>query len=182
MFSVAAMTGLCPGELCGLSVDDLDFERKVIHIQRSAWYGKLQASKSKPSICMVPMPALPEARLRSNLATRRPNAARLLFATRSEKPYCANAVVQRKLWPILDKLGIPRCGLHAFRHTHSTLLVHLGAAPTIAQAQLGHSDARLTLSAYSHAIQQSQREAVGRLAAIWEPNGAKLPGSGKWIQ
>ena len=179
MFSVVAMTGVQPGELCGLSVDDFDFEQKLIHVRRSAWYGKLQASKSKSSIRTVPMPAPPEARLRSNLATWRPNAARLLFATRSGKPYCANAVVQRKLWPILGKLDIPRCGLHAFRHTHSTLLVHLGAAPTITQAQLGHSDARPTLSAYSHVIQQSQREAVGWLAAILELNGAKLPESSK---
>jgi integrase len=39
----------------------------------------------------------------------------------------ANKVVQRKLRPILDKLKIPRCGLHAFRHTHSSLLVEGGA-------------------------------------------------------
>jgi len=36
-------------------------------------------------------------------------------------------VVEYRLWPILDALGIPRCGLHAFRHTHTALLLDSGA-------------------------------------------------------
>jgi len=31
--------------------------------------------------------------------------------------------------PILDALKLPRCGFHAFRHTHSTLLINNGATP-----------------------------------------------------
>jgi hypothetical protein len=27
------------------------------------------------------------------------------------------------LWPVLDLLAISRCGLHAFRHTHTSLLL-----------------------------------------------------------
>jgi integrase len=96
-----------------------------------------------------------------------------------------SVVVQRKLWPILDSLKIPRAGFHAFRHAASTLLIDLGATPATVQAQLGHSDPRITLSAYTHVVDKSQREAVEKLAGILMPKDAKttIPAnSGKWIQ
>jgi integrase len=70
------------------------------------------------------------------------------------------------LWPVLDELGIKHCGLHAFRHTHTSLLLAVGASPTVAQAQLRHSDARITLGIYGHVIGDSQRNAVERVAEI----------------
>jgi integrase len=94
----------------------------------------------------------------------------------------ANKVVQRKLWPILDRLGISRCGLHAFRHTHASLLVELGAPVSVAQAQLRHTDPKLTLGVYSHVVGDSQRKAVEKLASILRPNAPKSEPDGKWIQ
>ncbi|HXM93138.1 MAG TPA: tyrosine-type recombinase/integrase [Candidatus Dormibacteraeota bacterium] len=41
IFAIAAMTGLRPGDVLGLSIDDLDFEQRLIFVRRSAW---LQAS------------------------------------------------------------------------------------------------------------------------------------------
>jgi integrase len=82
----------------------------------------------------------------------------------------------------LDALKIPRCGLHAFRHTHSSLLVEGGAPVSVAQAQLRHADPRITLGIYSHVVGNSQREAVEKLAAILRPNAPKLKPDGKWIQ
>lgn len=182
MFAMAAMTGVRPAELCGFSVDDLDFERKLIHIRQSAWCGRLQSLKSKESGKALPMPGPLEVRLREYLKNWKPNPLRLLFPNQANRPYTANRVVQRKLWPILDKVGIPRCGLHAFRHTMSSLLVEDGAPATVAQAQLRHADARTTLGIYSHVIGDSQRRAVEKIAAILEPNGAKMQESSEWIQ
>lgn len=185
-FAIAAMTGIRPGELFGLKSDDIDFERKLLFVRRSAWYGKLQAPKSQASIRALPLPKSLEERLRSYFTTWRPNLVRLMFATRRGKPLSANNVVQRKLWPILDKLKIPRCGLHAFRHTHSSLLLEVGAPATVAQAQLGHSDPRITLGVYSHVIGDSQRESVERVAqklcSELDPSGPIVETNNKWIQ
>jgi len=45
----------------------------------------------------------------------------------------------------LHRKGIPRCGLHAFRHAHTALLLDSGATPKVVQRQLRHADARTTL-------------------------------------
>ena len=183
MFAVAAMTGIRPGELCALQVEDIDFNGKRIFVRNSAWYGRLQTPKTPSSAGVLPMPEPLEARLKGYLASSwRPNELRLLFPNRKGRPYSANNIVQRKLWPILDKLGIPRCGLHAFRHTHSSLLLDIGAPATVAQAQLRHADPRITLGTYSHVIGDSQRKAVERIAAILEPNGVNFEESTQLVQ
>ena len=54
-------------------------------------------------------------------------------------------MVEYQLRPILDALTIPRCGLHAFRHSVASFIVDAGYAPEVAQQQLRHSNARTTL-------------------------------------
>lgn len=110
------MTGMRPGEVLGLSIDDLDFERRLIFVRRSAWYSYLISPKSTRSVATVPMPG-PLAEILTNYVTSwRPNEKRLLFCNRRGNPYSENKVVQKGLGPILDVLMIPRCGMHAFRH------------------------------------------------------------------
>jgi integrase len=182
MFAVAAMTGLRAGEILGLMLGDIDFDRKVLHIERAAWCGRVQTVKSKSSRASLPMPVALAEILRQYLTAWRPNPAKLLFANRLGRPYNANKVVQKGLWPVLDELGIEHCGLHAFRHTHTSLLLEVGASPTVAQAQLRHSDARITLGVYGHVIGDSQRNAVERVAQILHPDAPKSETSGEWIQ
>jgi integrase len=182
MFAVAAMTGLRAGEILGLMLEDIDFDRRVLHVRRSAYCGRVQTVKSKSSRAPLPLPDALAEILRQHLAAWRPNSAKLLFANRLGRPYNANKVVQKGLWPILERLGIEHCGLHAFRHTHTSLLLEVGASPTVAQAQLRHSDARITLGVYGHVIGDSQRNAVERVAQILRPDAPKLETSGEWIQ
>ena len=56
------------------------------------------------------------AHLGEYIKSMRPNEKDLLFATRNGTPWDANLLVKRKLYPLLDALGIERGGLHAFRH------------------------------------------------------------------
>jgi len=182
MFAIAAMTGLRAGEILGLMLDDIDFDRKILHIRRAAWCGHVQTVKSKSSRAPLPMPDALADILRQYLTAWRPNPEKLLFSNRLGRPYNANKVVQKGLWPILEKLSIEHCGLHAFRHTHTSLLLEVGASPAVAQAQLRHSDARITLGVYGHAIGDSQRNAVERVAQILRPDAPKVETSGEWIQ
>lgn len=182
MFAILAMTGIRAGELLGLEVEDLDFERRLIFIRRSAWRGTLQTTKSKASKAALPMPEPLAAILARYLEAWKPNPMRLLFMNRRGRLFNANKVRTLGLQPVLVRLGIPRCGLHAFRHTHSSLLLDVGAPPTVAQAQLRHSDARITLGIYGHVVGDSQRNAVEKVAQLLRPDAPKSGKSGEWIQ
>ena len=182
MFAILGMTGIRAGELLGMKVEDLDFERRLIFIRRSAWRGNLQTTKSKASKGALPMPEPLAAVLKRYLETWRPNAMRLLFMNRRGRPFNANKVRTLGLHPVLKKLGIPLGGLHAFRHTHSSLLLDVGAPPTVAQAQLRHSDPRITLGIYGHVVGDAQRNAVEKVAQLLRPDAPKSGNSGEWIQ
>jgi integrase len=182
IFAIAAMTGMRVGELLALQTNDLDFERKIIHVRRSVWHGQIQTVKSKASRAPVPMPDALSVIIKLFLESWQPNPAKFLFLNRRGRPYSANKVVQKALWPLLEKLNIPKCGLHAFRHMHSSLLLETGASPAVAQAQLRHSDARITLGVYGHVIGDSQRTAVEKVAKLLAPSGPKSECSGELIQ
>jgi len=182
MFAIAAMTGMRVGEILALQTNDLDFERRMIHVRRSVWQGQIQTVKSKASKAPVPMPDALSVMIKTYLESWQPNPAKLLFMNRRGRPYSANKVVQKALWPLLEKLNIPKCGLHAFRHMHSSLLLETGASPTVTQAQLRHSDARITLGVYGHVIGDSQRNAVEKVANLLAPSGPKSVFSGELIQ
>ncbi len=173
IFALAAMTGLRPGEVLGLSIDDLDFEHRLIFVRRSAWYSHLISPKSARSVATVPMPGPLAEMLTNYLASWRPNEKRLLFSNRRGNPCSENKVVQKRLWPILDTLSIPRCGMHAFRHAHASLLISSGASPKVAQEQLRHSDPGITMRSYAHVLGSEQRDAAEKVARILCPDVAK---------
>lgn len=166
MFILLAMTGMRAGEMLGLQWPDIDFVRGLLHIRRSAWYGHTQTTKSKTSAAPVPLPEPLVSALCDYQKRWRPNASDFLFATRNNRPPSSNKVVQYGLWPVLDALNIPRCGLHAFRHTHTSLLLDVGATPKVVQEQLRHADPRVTLSVYGHVLGDERREAVEKVALI----------------
>jgi integrase len=145
-FLLLALTGMRAGEALGLQWGDIDHANECIHIRRSAWYGKIQSTKTARSAVPVPMPKI----LADALLTHRGNSkSEFLFVTRNGRPPSSNKVVEYQLWPALDALGISRCGLHAFRHAVASMLHDLGYSVEIAQKQLRHSNPRTTMG-YTH--------------------------------
>jgi integrase len=182
MFAILAMTGMRAGEMLGLQWGDIDFLKGRIHIRRSAWYGNVQTTKSKSSMAPVPLPEILAATLRTHRERWRPNPLGFLFVTRNNRPPSSNKVVAYGLWPVLETLKIPHCGLHAFRHTHASLLLDSGATLKVVQEQLRHSDPRVTLKIYSHVIGDSQRIAVEKLAELLRPDAPRSESEGQYVQ
>ena len=186
MFAVLGMTGCRVGEMLGLKIGDLDFNRRVIYIRRSidSRTKQEQSTKTKNSTGEVPMPDALEKRLRVFMKTEyRENPNRYLFANRNGSPYSVGKVTEYGLWPVQDKLGISHTGTHAFRHAAASELLEEGAPLTVVQRQLRHGDAKTTLQKYGHVVGDSQRRAVNTLAekierqAIELESGAELESS-----
>jgi integrase len=81
--------------------------------------------------------------------------------------------VKRKLYPLLDSLGIARSGLQAFRHTNSTLMDHLGVPSKLRQERLGHSDSSLTLDGYTHVMSKDDARFSEQLDGVLHPTAPK---------
>jgi integrase len=171
MFACAALLGLRAGEILGLRVADVDLQTRTLNIRQGAWHGKLQTTKNTASEAALPIPAALEGFFREYLRTWKPNPLGLLFCNRNAHAYTSQKIVEYHLWPLLDALKIKRAGFHAFRHAHATLLLEGGASPKVAQRQLRHSDARVTLGIYAHLVEGTHREAVEKLASFLVPIG-----------
>jgi integrase len=163
--------GYAPAKICGLCLDDIDFDSGVIHIRQSAWRGKLQEPKTPNSIRALAFSPNLASHLRGFLATWRPNPSQLLFATRSGTPFDQNLIVKRKLHPLLAKLEIGRCGLHAFRHFAASMMDRLNAPLKLREQRLGHSDAAMTLGVYSHVAKEDDLRIAAQLGEILDPSG-----------
>jgi integrase len=163
---LAVETGMRAGELCGLRVGDFDLERGLVSVRQSVWRGKFQSPKSENAVrCFALSPRL-LAHIADFLKRWKPNEKGLLFATRNGTPWDANLLVKRKLYPLLDSLGIERGGLHAFRHTNSTLMDRLSVPLKVRQERLGHSDPSLTLGVYTHVASEDDARIAEQLDAI----------------
>jgi integrase len=168
MLAIAAMTGLRIGEILALKVSDFDFERKLLTVHRSVWRGKLSTPKTSTSQAILPLPDTLVRIVREHFATLE---SEWLFLNTRGGFLTSENVAKQVLSPILDTLGFPRCGFHAFRHTHATLLLYNGATPQEAQAQLRHADPRITLSVYSHVQVESRRAVVEKVASVLDLDG-----------
>jgi integrase len=107
---------------------------------------------------------------RDVLVRWRPDSQRLISATRNGTPWDANLLVNRKLQPLLKKLEIQRCGLHAFRHANGTSMDRLGVPLKVRQQRLRHSYPRLTLGVYTRVASEDDAKIAGQLGRILHPS------------
>jgi integrase len=119
-FWLAAETGMRAGELCGLRWQDLDFERLIVCVVQTAWWGHLQTLKTKGSARRFSISAILSNHLQERLKEWKPDQYGLIFATRNGTAWTCRKPL-RKLEVVLEKLELPVAGSHAFRHAQVTI-------------------------------------------------------------
>jgi integrase len=175
IFALAWMTGMRAGELLALTLDDLNFDRKTIRVNKTAddTTRDIRQPKTPGSVALLPMPSALEEVLRNYIQRIwKPSASGLLFPSKKDgRPRTRKNVVVNGLKPVLRKLGIPsdHTGLHAFRHGLATELVENAVPVTVLQSQMRHADVRTSLKIYAHLIPQSQRDAMERIGGGSQP-------------
>jgi integrase len=176
MFWLIAETGIRGGEICGLSVDDVDLEHRIICVRRSAWRGDLQTPKTPNAIRTFAISQNLAIHLQGYLKAQwKENPERLLFPNRKGEAFDNNDIVQDRLHPIMDRLGIPRpkrIGLHALRHGSATVLDELHAPIAVRKDRLGHASFATTLG-YTHAVSRDHYDVADKLGPLFDPNCPK---------
>ena len=173
---IAVLAGLRIGEILALRWNRLDFLRGSIEV--SATYSDGQGfgtPKTRSSERVIPMSSALRQVLechRTVCTYREPED--LVFCTNKGTPLSPKNLYNRALAPTCDELGVPRVSWHSFRHASGTWIGEVGESVKTAQAILGHSDLETTLNIYMHAIPDSQRRAVERVAGVLFPDVPKL--------
>ena len=158
---IGVMMGLRIGEILGLRVEDLDCG--TLHVRRS-WCRGHEGGTKNGKDRELPVPSFLGEAMRDYCA-QRPTTG-WLFTGESGKPLSDRNLIQRHVYPVAKRLGVPHFSWHSLRHTFSTLGGNEGSIPTLVMKQLlGHS--RLsTTDRYMHELAGPKREAVQKIEKL----------------
>lgn len=159
-------TGMRPGEILGLDWSRVDFERKIIRVERTLARTKerglfiKETPKNNSSRRTIPIPDNLSNYLKRYKLSQQPNKYNLVFpGFRTDLCYVAvvNEIMQRDI----ERCGLPRITPHDLRHTHATFLLSpepfgLGQNVKIVSERLGHSKTSTTLNTYAHVLPTMQ--------------------------
>ncbi len=172
MVLLAVLSGLRRGEIFGLRWRYVDFGECSVTVAECSYQGhsappKTRASRRKVFLDRLVLDAL--ARLRA------PGVQPDDFVFRSVRgePLSSDYVRKYVLGAACDRAKIPRAGWHTFRYTYATWADPSGESIKALQAQLGHTDSRLTLSVYTQPLPKAQRQLARKIARVLLPIAAR---------
>jgi integrase len=159
LYWLLAQTGLRIGEVLALTWDTLDLDHAAVSVVSSVARGKLreQITKTQAAKRIIPLSPRLVTHLQSFRSNWRANKSNLVFANTKGNPWKAENLLEGRLQPLLETLGIPKAGFHAFRHASATILSRMRVPMEIRRARLGHTDEEMTLR-YTHVINDDARQ------------------------
>ena len=170
--------GLRRGELLGLWWQDIDWEKKQIHIVRNRVVvnGKsvVKEPKTANSVRTIDMPVQLMQKLRKHRLNCKANQLRLgsayevndyIIVHPDGKPIYPEYLSQM-LTKLQKKANLPQCRFHDLRHLCATIMLLQGVNVKVAQERLGHKDIATTMNIYSHVLPSSAREAAEKIGSL----------------
>lgn len=159
LWAVMGYAGLRCGEALALTWEHVDLRGKAIRVRQSVSLGTIAPTKTRLSAADVPIVPPLLDQLSEYFDAWPPNAAGLLWAGRRGRPLSADKVRERRWQPLLARVGLPRCGLHALRHGAASRLFQLGCDARTVQLVMRHRSLEMT-ERYSHASFQQLLNSV----------------------
>jgi integrase len=165
LFAVFTETGLRSGEAYGLRVEDVDLQRLLIHVRRSVRRGKVQSPKSLKAYRTIDIQIGLGEMIKKHLNGR---TLGFVFQTKHGTTFKHPRILNRVLYPLLRKLGIPQSGTHAFRHGRVSYLVECNTPIETIRAWIGHgSDEMVKL--YTHLRPEYRKRILNSIPSLLHP-------------
>jgi integrase len=168
----AIFTGLRASELRGLRWEDVDLDKRELHVrQRADRFNEFGRPKSESGERTVPLTPIVVNTLREWKLACPKGDKRLVFPTGSGNVESHSNIVKRGLEPTEIAAGVTvkekgpdgadrargkYSGLHAFRHFYASWCINRSAdgglelPPKVVQERLGHSSIMMTMDVYGH--------------------------------
>ncbi len=191
MVTLLLYTGLRRSELLGLAWEDIDWDKQLLSVRRTAQYVAGQGTitdttKTRQSRRVLKLTDSAFALLRRHRAAQMQEELKLgdkwqhsgrIFTTWDGRPMNPNAL-SRRMHSFIQRTDLPPITAHSLRHTNATLLIAEGVNIKTVSAHLGHSTISTTGNIYAHAIQSAEAAAADALettlsAALHQQKAAK---------
>lgn len=185
MFRVAFFTGMRKGELLALTIDDIDFKKQTLRINKTVSRGIdntpiITTPKTKTSVrtiglddetCKVLKHWIIELRKQMfNLGFNIDTTENQLLFPNTQNQLLSLTKLNKWLQVVIDaynknhKDKLKRINVHGIRHTACSLMLESGSSIKAVQLQLGHSDTSQIMKVYWHVSQKAQLDTVNKLA------------------
>ena len=175
-------TGLRISELCGLTIFDLDFQDRVIHVNHQllkdseiGYYVELpKTKKGERDIPMTEIAYLALKRILKNRGKAEPIVVdgyrEFIFLNTKGFPKISASyrVMLKGLIKKYNKchtIALPYITPHSLRHTFCTNMANKGMNPNTLQYIMGHANITMTLGYYAHGSYASAKAEMERLCA-----------------
>lgn len=171
-------TGMRIGEVCALTWDDIDFNKRTININKTLIYNpgndvhfgttKTKTSNRKILMGNVLVKILKEHKISQNVNKLKYGEFYLDNDYPSPGMVCTsengNLATPKTVSNIINKTVKKDLGFeltfHMLRHTHATILIQSGVNLKEVQKRLGHSKISVTMDIYGHSTEESQMVAI----------------------
>ena len=167
-------TGMRLGEVCALKIKDIDFEQKLISVNKTVQrlkdinsgetYLSITTPKSKRSKRTIPITNFLLKVLKKCEIENYSKEDYLIG--RKEIPY-EPRTLQYAFQRAMIKCGYNGFHFHCLRHTFATKCVHSGFEIKTLSEILGHSSVAFTMNRYVHSDINEKRKQMEKLEASW---------------
>lgn len=186
LFVLAVATGMRRGELAGLKWQDVDLDKKELHIRRSLVRvptkmggGYVEAEpKTEESRRSILFPDFAAEALKAHYKRQQEikNQAGdfwqerdYVFCTPLGEHIDPGHDILEEFKKLLKRAGLPDVRFHDLRHGAATTLLGMGIHPKIVQERLGHHDIGTTMDIYSHVLPTMQEGVMKQLDGLFQP-------------
>lgn len=152
VITIFLLTGMRLGELTHLRWQDIDFQRKMLHVQNQPdWTTKSYKSR------VIPMhPAV------EHILNTLPHKANQTYVFESRTGKTIEHYIRREIFRFSKKAGV-HASVKMFRSTFASNLVMAGENIYAVSKLLGHHDVKITEKHYAHLTPNFLSETVSRL-------------------
>lgn len=181
-FLLALMTGMRNGELRGLQWSDIDFKKRIIHVNHTLVYTGdkghfLDDPKTETSKRDIPMIDKCYDLLKQLYANKE-NENIINFNQNGFvfKLYDDSIITRDRVTLELNKIisdmkndgiEVGHITCHCFRHTFATRAIEQGIPPQVLKTILGHSSLAMTMDLYSHVLPNTKLEEMEKLSNLF---------------
>lgn len=172
-FLILLKTGLRFAEALGITLNDVDFDKKTVTINKTLDYKKHREgtrsfvpTKNKYSIRTIIVDDAVLYMLWKNAKGADPDES-IFYKI---KGFQYNSTLNNWLKRACQKAGVPEVTLHGLRHEHATYLVSQGISSMAVAERLGHADDSVTRAVYIHRLEteraRDSKEIAQKIASL----------------